>query len=126
MSSNKKSRRQAGRLPELSAQLRRVLDASQASPAKGGRRPTSDGCQRWTHGFHTYPAGLHPDGAALLLTLMPEGPICDPFCGGGTVLVEAMAAGRACVGRDISPIAVRLAGLRGRRCDESASPSKSG
>ncbi len=118
MSSSKKTRRSAERRPELQAQLRSVLAASQAGSAKGGRRPTSEGYQRWTHGFHTYPAGLHPDGAALLLALMPEGSICDPFCGGGTVLVEAMAAGRACVGRDISPIAVRLAGLRCARCEE--------
>ncbi len=30
--------------------------------------------------------------------------VLDPFCGGGTVLVEALLAGRRAVGRDVSPV----------------------
>ena len=67
---------------------------------------------RFTHGFHTYPAGLHPDGAALLVEAFPGRSVLDPFCGGGTTLIEGMAAGRRCVGRDISPVAVRVAKAR--------------
>lgn len=69
---------------------------------------------RFTHGFHTYPAGLHPDAAVDLLELMPPGPIHDPFCGGGTTLVEAMLQGRDASGTDISPVAVALAHGRTR------------
>lgn len=66
---------------------------------------------RATHGFHTYPAGLHPDAARLLLSLS-EGPVLDPFCGGGTVLVEAMLSGRSALGLDVSPVAALVARAR--------------
>ena len=48
---------------------------------------------RATHSFHTYPAGMHPDCARLIIELCP-GRVHDPFCGGGTVLVEGLLAGR--------------------------------
>lgn len=67
---------------------------------------------RVTHGFHTYPAGLHADAARILVNALPGDSVLDPFCGGGTVLVEAMLAGRRAVGRDISPIALRVAKAR--------------
>jgi SAM-dependent methyltransferase len=40
--------------------------------------------------------------------------VLDPFCGSGTVLVEAMAAGRRAVGVDLNPLAVRLASFKAR------------
>lgn len=67
--------------------------------------------ERATHHFHTYPAGLHPDAAALLLTI-GGGHVLDPFCGGGTVLVEALLAGRNALGCDISPVANLVARAR--------------
>ncbi|NOY27978.1 MAG: hypothetical protein GXP62_19100 [Oligoflexia bacterium] len=67
--------------------------------------------QRASHGWHTYPASLHPDSAAELLDAF-EGPVHDPFCGGGTVLVEARLAGRRCSGTDLSPIAWLVANAR--------------
>ena len=48
---------------------------------------------RLTHGFHTYPAALHPDAAKQLLELVGGRSVWDPFCGGGTVVVEAMTLG---------------------------------
>ena len=66
---------------------------------------------RATHGFHTYPARMHPDAAALLIDACP-GPVHDPFCGGGTVLVEAMLAGREASGTDLSPIAALVSAAR--------------
>ena len=57
-----------------------------------------------THNFHTYPARLHPDSTKLLLP-HTTGIVHDPFCGGGTVLVEAQLAGREASGSDLSPIA---------------------
>ena len=43
--------------------------------------------------------------------------VLDPFCGSGTVLVEAMIAGRRAVGTDLNPLAVRLARLKTARLD---------
>lgn len=74
--------------------------------------------ERATHGFHTYPAGLHPDAARDLLTL-GEGAVLDPFCGGGTVLVEALLSGRDALGCDISPVAGLVARARTARTTEA-------
>ncbi len=70
-----------------------------------------------THPFHAYPARLHPAVARSLLgalSLPPGATLLDPFCGSGTVLVEAMASGLRAVGRDLSPFAVELASLKTR------------
>jgi hypothetical protein len=63
------------------------------------------------HGFHTYPARMHPVTAARLVTAFtsPGGRVFDPFCGSGTVLVESLIAGRPAIGTDLNPLAVRLA-----------------
>ncbi|MEN0061861.1 MAG: hypothetical protein AAGA48_06890 [Myxococcota bacterium] len=66
---------------------------------------------RGTHGFHTYPAGLHPDAAQRLVHAFP-GSVLDPFCGGGTVCVEGRIAGRVTVGSDVSPVALIVARTR--------------
>jgi SAM-dependent methyltransferase len=67
---------------------------------------------RATHGFHTYPAGLHPNAARDLLALFPGESLLDSFCGGGTVLVEGRIAGRRTVGNDLNPTAIRVARTR--------------
>ncbi len=74
---------------------------------------------RVTHGFHTWPAGLHPDAARDLVAAFPGASVLDPFCGGGTVLVEALLAGRRAVGRDLSRIALRVARGRTTPWDEA-------
>jgi DNA modification methylase len=63
------------------------------------------------HGFHSYPARMHPLTARRLVEAFskPGDAVLDPFCGSGTVLVEARLAGRAAVGVDANPLAVRLA-----------------
>jgi hypothetical protein len=73
------------------------------------------------HGFHTYPARMHPLTASRLVRAFgPEGGlVVDPFCGSGTVLVEALLAGRNAIGTDLNPLAVRLARSKTRpRSDE--------
>ena len=62
------------------------------------------------HGFHAYPARAHPVTVRRLVeSLAPEGgTVLDPFCGSGTVLVEAMLAGRNAIGTDLNPLAVML------------------
>ena len=69
-----------------------------------------------THGFHSYAGRMHPSIArgAIRRWAAPGGRILDPFCGSGTVLVEAMADGRAAVGIDASPLAVGIAKTRTR------------
>lgn len=66
-----------------------------------------------THPFHSYPARLHPATARVLVELVaPDAgtaPLVDPFCGSGTVLVEARAAGVPAIGVDLNPLAVRIA-----------------
>jgi hypothetical protein len=67
-----------------------------------------------THPFHTYPARLHPATAKILVEFVGEGagrtqPILDPFCGSGTVLVEARANGHRAIGSDLNPLAVLVA-----------------
>jgi hypothetical protein len=76
-------------------------------------------CERWTHGFHTYPAGLHPDAARDLVGLFQPAALFDPFCGGGTSLIEGMAAGARTYGSDVSPVARLVATGRTSRCDEA-------
>jgi len=71
----------------------------------------SDTVDRATHPFHTYPARMHPDSARLILP-HTTGDVHDPFCGGGTVLIEAKLAGRKAFGSDISPIAHLVANAR--------------
>jgi len=69
---------------------------------------------RFTHGFHSYPARMHPGIAAEALARFarPGARVLDPFCGSGTVLVEAMVVGLQATGIDLSPIATRLSALR--------------
>ncbi|HWZ87683.1 MAG TPA: DNA methyltransferase [Polyangiaceae bacterium] len=68
------------------------------------------------HGFHSYPARLHPETARRLVEGFspPAGRVLDPFCGSGTVLVEARQVGRHAFGIDANPLAVELATLKSR------------
>jgi len=71
-----------------------------------------DVTERFTHGLHTYPAGLHPLAARDLMEALPGASVYDPFCGGGTVLIEGRLAGRVTYGRDVSPVALMVARAR--------------
>jgi hypothetical protein len=72
------------------------------------------GVRDHVHGFHSYPARLHPLTAASLIEgLSPAGGlVCDPFCGSGTVLVEARRLGRRALGVDLNPLAIQLSLLK--------------
>ncbi|MES1157523.1 MAG: DNA methyltransferase [Haliangium ochraceum] len=67
-----------------------------------------------THGFHSYAGRMHPSIArgAIGRFSQPGDRVLDPFCGSGTVLVEAMGAGRSAVGVDASPLGVAIAQVR--------------
>ena len=73
---------------------------------------TSGEFKRATQGFHTYPARLHPEAARLLLEALPGKSLGDPFCGGGTLLVEALIQGREVHGSDLNPVATLVATAR--------------
>ena len=66
------------------------------------------------HAFHSYPARMHPDTAARLIAgLSTAGQtVLDPFCGSGTVLVEARRLGRRGLGYDVNPLSRELSWLK--------------
>jgi len=86
--------------PELQTVLRDAFDACNSVD------PDS-----LTHGFHTYPARMHAGMARVLVERCSpdKGVVIDPFCGSGTVVVEAMRAGREAIGADLNPLALRIA-----------------
>ena len=59
---------------------------------------------------------MHPAVARAIVETWskPGDVVLDPFCGSGTVLVEAMAAGRKAVGVDLNPLAAKLAAFKAR------------
>jgi hypothetical protein len=67
-----------------------------------------------THGFYKYPARFSPvfAGAAIRAFTKPGDLVLDPHVGGGTTLVEAIAAGREAVGVDISTLAEFITGVK--------------
>ncbi len=93
--------------PELAWMLTRSFDVGEAD---------ADAVRAHVHGFHSYPARLHPTVAGRLIEALspPGGEVLDPFCGSGTVLVEARMRGRHARGTDVNPLAIRLARLKAR------------
>lgn len=70
-----------------------------------------------THAIHPYPAMMIPPVAEGLISLLHElSPratrVLDPFCGAGTVLVEALRQGFDVTGIDLNPLAVFISSVR--------------
>ncbi|HJL04154.1 MAG TPA: DNA methyltransferase [Polyangiaceae bacterium LLY-WYZ-15_(1-7)] len=86
--------------PEVAEKLARALAASE------------EDADTLTHGFHSYPARMHPAIARELLADFDGAPVLDPFCGSGTVLVEARRAGRRAYGVDLNPVGLRVAEVK--------------
>ncbi len=104
----------------IATKLAEALDVAPApEPKRDGRdgRADDDPDRAHVHGFHTYPARMHPTTASRLVraATTPGALVLDPFCGSGTVLVEAMIAGRRASGTDLNPLAERLARLKTAR-----------
>jgi methylase of polypeptide subunit release factors len=100
---------------EVARALADALDVAPAPEPSGTSGSAPDDPDRaHVHGFHSYPARMHPVTAARLVhAVSGEGAtVLDPFCGSGTVLVESMIAGRRAVGVDLNPLAVRLARVK--------------
>ena len=67
--------------------------------------------KQYTHGFHQYPARMHPEIAKRLIekyAIKSSDIVFDPFMGSGGVLVESMLHGNNSVGIDLNPFAVLL------------------
>src|SRR5258708_5974290 len=64
---------------------------------------------RYSHLIHPYPAKLlvHIPYFFLANSILstPGDTILDPFCGSGTVLLEALVAQRRAIGADVNPLA---------------------
>ncbi len=75
-----------------------------------------------THGFHAYAGRMHPSIArgAINRWSDPGDVVLDPFCGSGTVLVEAMGSGRTALGIDASPLGIAIAETRTTVLGEAA------
>jgi hypothetical protein len=95
---------------EAAKALAHALSVAPATDAE------NDPSRAHVHGFHTYPARMHPETAARLVrAFVPAGgSVLDPFCGSGTVLVEALILGRKPIGVDLNPLAVSLASCKSR------------
>ena len=89
--------------------LAHALDVAPAKAPEGAADDEPD--RAHVLGFHAYPARMHPTTARRLVEAFaaPSHVILDPFCGSGTVLVEALLAGRVAAGSDLNPLAVMLA-----------------
>jgi len=68
----------------------------------------------FTHGIHSYPAMMIPQVARRLIdNYSSEGDVVlDPFCGSGSVLVEARIAKRYSWGIDLNPLATLVAHVK--------------
>jgi predicted RNA methylase len=75
---------------------------------------------RLTHYLFRYPAKFHPPVVRRLLTdYTNEGDrVLDPFCGSGTLLVEAAIAGRHATGTDVDPLAVFVSAVKSKPLQE--------
>jgi hypothetical protein len=99
--------------PARAAVLAAALDVPPSEVAEEAARAH-------VHGFHSYPARMHPLTARRLVEgfSRPGDVVLDPFCGSGTVLVEAKLAGRKAIGVDANPLAIRLAARKLRNATE--------
>lgn len=99
------------------------VDSGNASPelgytAKLLQIPPSS-ADRYTHRLFRYPAKFHPPVVRSLLeryTVVGDR-ILDPFCGCGTLLIEAAVLGTYALGVDVDPVAVEISRAK-TRCYE--------
>ena len=68
---------------------------------------STDRVKGYTHDFYKYPARFAPTFARFILDSLtePGDYVLDPFMGGGTTIVEAVASGRHAIGSDVNELA---------------------
>src|SRR3989454_450573 len=69
---------------------------------------------KYTHYLFRFPAKFHPPVVRCLIDRYsrPGDIILDPFCGSGTLLLEALLSGRAAFGLDVDPVAVFISRVK--------------
>lgn len=74
---------------------------------------------KFTHYLFRFPAKFHPPVLRCLIERFsrPGETILDPFCGSGTLLVEALLRGRNAVGLDIDPVATFISRVKSTPID---------
>lgn len=72
--------------------------------------------ERYTHLIHPYPAKLICHIPYFFLNsdycCPKQGTVLDPFCGSGTVLLEAILSGRNAYGADANPLARKISRVK--------------
>lgn len=72
--------------------------------------------ERYTHLIHSYPAKLLSNIPFYFLSsdyfCPSDGVVLDPFCGTGTVLLEAALSGRQAWGADANPLAILISKVK--------------
>jgi hypothetical protein len=108
-----------GGSPKAAELLANALDVAPAKAPEGAADDEPDRVH--VHGFHAYPARMHPTTARRLVEAFaaPAHAVLDPFCGSGTVVIEALLAGRVAAGSDLNPLAVLLASRKLARHSEA-------
>src|SRR5438046_6012608 len=94
----KVTRAKGGGIPTIPpSQLTSLLEALASSTPVSGL----------THRFYRYPARFSPEFVARAIDAFtqPGDYVLDPFMGGGTTVIESLAAGRKVLGCDINPLA---------------------
>ena len=85
--------------------------------------PEMNRSDRYTHLIHSYPAKLLVHIPYFFLNnsfFSQKGDtILDPFCGTGTVLLEANLAGRNAIGADANPLARLIASVKTKKLEDS-------
>ena len=107
------------------ANIKKELEAYQLSYLKDGEPiavnfrslvPELKKSERYSHLIHSYPAKLLVNIPYYFLAsdaLCPKnGIVLDPFCGTGTVLLEAMLSGRNALGADANPLAKLITSVK--------------
>ena len=76
---------------------------------------------RLTHYLFRFPAKFHPPVVRKLIDeySVPGDYLLDPFCGSGTMLIEAAVAGRNAVGVDVDPVAAFVSRVKTHRYNTS-------
>jgi len=75
-----------------------------------------------SHNFHAFPAKFPPQLPRKFITHLTDvgEVVLDPMLGSGTTILEAFLAGRASVGFDIDPLALRIAQVKVTPLDASS------
>lgn len=71
--------------------------------------------KQYSHGFHQYPARMHPEIARQIIHKYASNSkkiVLDPFMGSGGVLVESILNGNTSIGIDLNPFAVLLSKVK--------------